>query len=88
MKSILDPSFHYTSSSATDIRKTFDRVWNELRARERLQADPGFGRTTRREQSDTQPVRVRPVRKVAIEESLPVISGVALVGSRLRAHSR
>ena len=26
MKSILDSSFHYTHSSATDVRKTFARV--------------------------------------------------------------
>jgi hypothetical protein len=31
MKSILDPSFHYTPSNQTDIRKTFARVRRELR---------------------------------------------------------
>jgi hypothetical protein len=31
MKSILDPSFHYTSSANTDVRKTFARVRRELR---------------------------------------------------------
>jgi hypothetical protein len=31
MKSILDPSFRYTSSANTDIRKTFARVRRELR---------------------------------------------------------
>lgn len=30
MKSILDPSFRYTPSSETDIRKTFNRVRREL----------------------------------------------------------
>lgn len=34
MRSILDPTFDYTSSVATDIRKTFDRVWRELGERE------------------------------------------------------
>ena len=29
MRSILDPAFQYTPSVATDIRKTFDRVWRE-----------------------------------------------------------
>ena len=38
MKSILDPSFHYTPSVATDIRRTFERVWRELGERE--DADP------------------------------------------------
>lgn len=30
MKSILDPTFRYRSSYATDIRKTFERVREEL----------------------------------------------------------
>lgn len=30
MKSILDPSFQYTNSASTDIRKTFARVRKEL----------------------------------------------------------
>jgi len=33
MKSILDPSFRYTSSVETDLRKTFARVRRELRTR-------------------------------------------------------
>jgi len=32
MKSILDPSFRYTSSLQTDLRKTFARVRRELRS--------------------------------------------------------
>jgi|SoiMethySBSTD1v2_1073268.scaffolds.fasta_scaffold405868_2 hypothetical protein len=31
MKSILDPSFRYTTSVQTDLRKTFARVRRELR---------------------------------------------------------
>ena len=31
MKSILDPSFRYRPSHATDIRKTFERIREELR---------------------------------------------------------
>ena len=31
MKSILDPSFRYVSSSHTDLRKTFARVRREMR---------------------------------------------------------
>ena len=30
MKSILDPSFRYTSSLNTDLRKTFERIRREL----------------------------------------------------------
>ena len=34
MKSILDPSFAYTQSLDTDIRKTFERVWREMGERD------------------------------------------------------
>jgi len=34
MKSILDPSFRYTPSVQTDVRKTFARIRRELRERE------------------------------------------------------
>jgi len=38
MKRILDPTFHYRPSFATDLRKTFERVRRELleRARENM----------------------------------------------------
>lgn len=36
MKSILDPSFKYVSSFATDLRKTFARLRREHRRDERL----------------------------------------------------
>lgn len=32
MKSILDPSFRYTPSHATDVRKTFERILRERQA--------------------------------------------------------
>jgi hypothetical protein len=38
MKSILDPSFRYTKSIDTDLRKTFARVRRELRNRHQSQA--------------------------------------------------
>ena len=38
MKSILDPSFRYTKSVDTDLRKTFARVRRELRNRYQTQA--------------------------------------------------
>ena len=31
MKSILDRSFRYIPSHATDVRKTFERYWGEMR---------------------------------------------------------
>jgi hypothetical protein len=40
MKSILDPSFCYTSSLHTDVRKTFNRVRREL---QRDATANGFG---------------------------------------------
>ena len=39
MKSILDPSFRYTKSVETDLRKTFARVRRELR-KQRDQQQP------------------------------------------------
>jgi hypothetical protein len=38
MKSILDPTFRYTRSVETDLRKTFARVRRELRKQEHEQA--------------------------------------------------
>jgi len=32
MKSVLDPSFRYVPSHATDVRKTFERIRNERAA--------------------------------------------------------
>ncbi|MDQ6916611.1 MAG: hypothetical protein M3023_02185 [Pseudomonadota bacterium] len=37
MKSILDPSFRYTTSVETDLRKTFAKVRRELRKQEQAQ---------------------------------------------------
>ena len=37
MKSILDRSFRYTSSAATDLRRTFARIRREQRERELVQ---------------------------------------------------
>jgi hypothetical protein len=54
MKSILDPSFHYTSSGQTDIRKTFERVSRELRVRE------GPERTSISEHNRHRAVRILP----------------------------
>ncbi len=41
MKSILDPTFHYTSSANTDLRKTFARVRRELRKQQSNSASTG-----------------------------------------------
>jgi hypothetical protein len=39
MKSILDPSFRYTKSVETDLRKTFARIRREMR-RQQMQQQP------------------------------------------------
>jgi hypothetical protein len=39
MKSILDPSFRYTPSSSTDLRRTFARVRREMRRQERQESE-------------------------------------------------
>jgi hypothetical protein len=38
MKSILDPTFRYTNSANTDVRKTFARIRREQKQRERIDA--------------------------------------------------
>lgn len=38
MKSILDPTFRYTKSVETDLRKTFARVRRERRKQEQIQS--------------------------------------------------
>ena len=38
MKSILDRSFRYTSSAATDLKKTFERIRREQRQQSLAQA--------------------------------------------------
>ena len=45
MKSILDPSFRYVASHATDVRKTFARVRREMRNEPTIpQEDPAPGK--------------------------------------------
>ena len=39
MKSILDPTFNYTPSGNTDLRKTFARVRREMRKQARVDAE-------------------------------------------------
>lgn len=43
MKSILDPSFRYTKSVETDLRKTFARVRRELRKQQHEQLTVSAG---------------------------------------------
>ncbi len=43
MKSILDPSFRYTKSVDTDLRKTFARIRREQQRQARTHADAATG---------------------------------------------
>ncbi len=45
MKSILDPSFRYTKSVETDLRKTFARIRRERRKQEQVQVSSDNGAT-------------------------------------------
>jgi hypothetical protein len=47
MKSILDPSFRYTRSVETDLRKTFARVRRELRKQHYEQSSASAGARTK-----------------------------------------
>ena len=52
MKSLLDPTFRYRPSHATDIRKTFERVRKELaRADQQRVAPLNVSRLLRKEKS-------------------------------------
>lgn len=44
MKSILDPSFRYTPSAATDVRKTFARVRREMQRAQAARRDSDAAR--------------------------------------------
>lgn len=46
MKSILDPSFRYVSSSNTDIRKTFARVRRQQKTGDRVPVAAAAARKT------------------------------------------
>ena len=46
MKSILDPSFRYTPSAGTDLKKTFARVRREQRNQTPVHPEPGHGLNT------------------------------------------
>ena len=59
MKSILDPSFHYTPAASTDLRKTFARVRRELRRQAQIDAEAS---------AKVSPIFERQVRAVAARQ--------------------
>ena len=76
MKSILDPSFRYTSSVQTDVGRTFDRIRRELRAREKPDANSQLGQSKVLLECDSQLIDIESVDAVGIREPVP---GVELV---------
>ena len=78
MKSILDPSFQYIPSGQTDVRKTFARIWRELRTREKpeLASDPA-DRSTCNERRETS-VRIVPLDVVMVREAAPGMDLITL----------
>ena len=56
MKSLLDPTFNYTPSASTDLRKTFARVRREMRKQARIEAEAS---------AKVSPIFDRQVRAVA-----------------------
>jgi hypothetical protein len=86
MKSILDPSFHYTSSGQTDIRKTFERVWRELRVREGPERTSVPEHNRPRRGRNGEALNVGWFDAVVIRESAPGIEVITCVPlCRLRA---
>ena len=64
MKTILDPSFRYTASFDTDLRRTFARVREEQRRAALGRSAPPPNRTSERPQRVTGLDRMRIVRDV------------------------
>jgi hypothetical protein len=59
MKSILDPSFRYVASHATDLRKTFARVRREMKNGEEQQPAPPPDPAAARRVVQLRPRRMR-----------------------------
>ena len=76
MKSILDPSFRYTPSGQTDVRKTFARILQELRERKQAGANFEPGRAMAGAELDGRSIGASLADTVTIRESAP---GVELV---------
>jgi hypothetical protein len=51
VKSILDPKFRYSPSHATDVRKTFERVRQELARASQQPLSPNVTQLLRKEKS-------------------------------------
>jgi Ca2+-binding EF-hand superfamily protein len=87
MKSILDPSFRYTPSSETDVRKTFKRIRREQQAQiqeEQLMQIPSVSRRyTPRSETDVRKTfkRIRRKQQAQIQEEqvtqIPSVSRTA-----------
>jgi hypothetical protein len=79
MKSILDPSFDYTPSVKTDVRKTFERVWRELGERDQLNGDALDARNGVWLECNGQLVDVAAVKVVGVHRSALAVEMVQFV---------
>ena len=66
MKSILDPSFQYTPSGQTDVRKTFARILQELRGRQQAGANFEPGRAIADAEPDSRSIGVLPAETAGV----------------------
>lgn len=82
MKSILDPSFRYTPSVQTDVGKTFARIWRELRARERNDANSELGQSKVWLECNSELVDVASVAWIGTREPAPGIELVKFICPR------
>jgi len=71
VKSILDPAFQYIPSVETDVRKTFARIWLELRAREKAEAASGQPGISPHPERTMAPVGIVPDGVFMVRESVP-----------------
>ena len=82
MKSILDPSFRYTSSVQTDVRQTFNRIWSELRARKKNEANSELGESKVCLECNGELIDIGLVDAVGIREPVPGVELVKFVCPR------
>ena len=82
MKSILDPSFHYTRSTETDLEKTFERMWRELDEREKAESVSGFAYSKVRLECNDEIVDIGAVELIGLRDSVVGIELIQFVCPR------
>jgi len=82
MKSILDPSFHYTWSTETDLEKTLERMWRELDEREEAESTCGFAYSKVRLECSDEIVDIGSVDLLGLRTSVANIELIQFVCPR------